>query len=343
MKNIRRTLVGLVLIGCALICTSCGAKKIPDETLKAAIQSWDSAYSDYGLTIKNFDVQSRNYDKKYATESVTVAVTAENMEATCNIRYEVVGEYGDKGQYGDRHWNIADVSIEDRDVSPKNSLPESRVEELAEELLQQSENRRSHVSEMEYRYDRSVQSTVPVMITLRSNIPFVETVCNYNVTFRYTLDGWECDDAESQEGQRTTRLTDDLCGTWSYVDEEGVSYGVVIDKVDRMTINMKCYTTSNKTGRDAVIRQLSQSTFQISMECLYDNHYRIKGNFGEAGSRENGYYTIALTIYPANMSSFNSTIIHGNFIEEGVCMLLGVYQGNIKDNWFRVGYLLTKQ
>ena len=112
MRN-RTSIVILCSITVSALLSGCGASnKIPDATIKTAIQDSTNIYSDYNLAIQELSFLSRNYDKKEKTESVTVTVNAENADSTYTATYDIWGELIDKT------WNITSVTPTSEEIKP---------------------------------------------------------------------------------------------------------------------------------------------------------------------------------------------------------------------------------
>lgn len=221
-----------VVLTTLLFCTACGgSKKIPDELLKQAIQNQDDNYGAYGLSITDFQVGNRNYDSNYKSESVSVSVRAENGDSSYEASYEVTGLYESK------NWKVTSVSQTDMTVLPKSPLPQSIVDERVQKLLQEEENVRYCLTQVGYcEYSTELEQNIMAKVQLCSNTQYVDMTREYELNYRYTLDGWTLE----TEGSTSVmfQFTDDLCGTWVASKGEE-SYRFVIDHIEGDTAYVK--------------------------------------------------------------------------------------------------------
>ena len=75
MRN-RTSIVILCSITVSALLSGCGASnKIPDATIKTAIQDSTNIYSDYNLAIQELSFLSRNYDKKEKSGNFLIRMT----------------------------------------------------------------------------------------------------------------------------------------------------------------------------------------------------------------------------------------------------------------------------
>lgn len=130
MRN-RTSIVILCSITVSALLSGCGASnKIPDATIKTAIQDSTNIYSDYNLAIQELSFLSRNYDKKEKTESVTVTVNAENADSTYTATYDIWGELIDKT------WNITSVTPTSEEIKPKAVLSYEDISLLSDKIVE---------------------------------------------------------------------------------------------------------------------------------------------------------------------------------------------------------------
>lgn len=367
MKKITAALMGIAVVLAAFSFTACsGTKQMTDDFLQNVVNDMDGNYNAYRLEIVSFDVNDRNYDKKYKTESVTVSVTAENEESTYQASYSIVGQYGDKGMYGDKHWVVADRGQNYADVTPKFSLPQSMLEEVAASLLDRSENKKHLITRLTaLDYSTSLKNHIDAEIELSSEAPYINATAVYReVPFSYSLDGWKLDvDLNSLTCERNIQLKDDLCGTWLYTDKDGDTYGFVIDKVDGLTISIKCYADSDDDGwRAYALKQFSnKSPVQVTLQEDGQDSSRLVGTVvDDTVSREEKDYIwgtgavmrtlhsdrkVDIWFYPQRNGEFSNTLIYGDEYlrgTSGTCMMMCIYSGEYR-NMFDAGYVLTKQ
>ena len=232
MKKIKRLLLSIAALLMLFSCVACGgSQKMPDDLLKAAVQDEDSNYSAYGLSITNFQVSDRNYDRDYKTESVAVDVQAENEDSSYVVSYMITG------QYADRSWNVTNVLKSDVYVLPKKPLPETVVDSDIAQLLQEKENVRYYLTQVEYcNYSNALEQDITADVQLGSNTQYMNATRNYQLFYEYTLDGWEF--TGQTEGDVQVQITDDLCGTWVASNGED-SYKFVIDHIESDTAYVK--------------------------------------------------------------------------------------------------------
>lgn len=232
MNKMKRWMILAVVLTTLLFCTACGgSKKIPDELLKQAIQNQDDNYGAYGLSITDFQVGNRNYDSNYKSESVSVSVRAENGDSSYEASYEVTGLYESK------NWKVTSVSQTDMTVLPKSPLPQSIVDERVQKLLQEEENVRYCLTQVGYcEYSTELEQNIMAKVQLCSNTQYVDMTREYELNYRYTLDGWTLE----TEGSTSVmfQFTDDLCGTWVASKGEE-SYRFVIDHIEGDTAYVK--------------------------------------------------------------------------------------------------------
>lgn len=232
MSKLKRWMILAVVLTTLLFCTACGgSKKIPDELLKQAIQNQDDNYGAYGLSITDFQVGNRNYDSNYKSESVSVSVRAENGDSSYAASYEVTGLYENK------NWKATSVSQIDMTVLPKSPLPQSIVDERVQKLLQEEENVRYCLTQVGYcEYSTELEQNIMAKVQLCSNTQYVDMTREYELNYRYTLDGWTLE----TEGSTSVifQFTDDLCGTWVASKGEE-SYRFVIDHIEGDTAYVK--------------------------------------------------------------------------------------------------------
>lgn len=232
MSKLKRWMILAVVLTTLLFCTACGgSKKIPDELLKQAIQNQDDNYGAYGLSITDFQVGNRNYDSNYKSESVSVSVRAENGDSSYAASYEVTGLYENK------NWKVTSVSQTDMTVLPKSPLPQSIVDERVQKLLQEEENVRYCLTQVGYcEYSTELEQNIMAKVQLCSNTQYVDMTREYELNYRYTLDGWTLE----TEGSTSVifQFTDDLCGTWVASKGEE-SYRFVIDHIEGDTAYVK--------------------------------------------------------------------------------------------------------
>ena len=224
--------ISMFLLTVLCLCTACGgSKQMPDDLLKTAIQNEDDNYSRYGLEIKSFSVRDRYYDSSYKSESVTVDVQAENADSAYGVTYAVAGSRQNSS------WNVSSVQEVNTTVRPKESLPRDIVNHDIDLLLQEKENVRYYLTLPAYcGYSAALEQDIKVDIQLCSDTQYLSTTRDYQLFYRYTLDGWEL--TGKNEDDVKTQITDDLCGTWVASNGED-SYKFVIDHIEGNTAYVK--------------------------------------------------------------------------------------------------------
>ena len=224
MRN-RTSIVILCSITVSALLSGCGASnKIPDATIKTAIQDSTNIYSDYNLAIQELSFLSRNYDKKEKTESVTVTVNAENADSTYTATYDIWGELIDKT------WNITSVTPTSEEIKPKAVLSYEDISLLSDKIVESVQGTKQagkFTDTCTMHIDECNISSEPSSDTANANITLVANTQCFNVyrdclaIFNYTLDGWNLSDISS--GDYTIQLNESgLVGNWA-LDETSKS------------------------------------------------------------------------------------------------------------------------
>ena len=217
MRN-RTSIVILCSITVSALLSGCGASnKIPDATIKTAIQDSTNIYSDYNLAIQELSFPSRNYDKKEKTESVTVTVNAENADSTYTATYDLWGELIDKT------WNITSVTPTSEEIKPKAVLSYEDISLLSDKIVESVQGTKQagkFTDTCTMHIDECNISSEPSSDTANANITLVANTQCFNVyrdclaIFNYTLDGWNLSDISS--GDYTIQLNESgLVGNWA--------------------------------------------------------------------------------------------------------------------------------
>ena len=231
MKKIKRLLLSAAALLMLLSLVACGSsQKMPDELLKTAIRKEDN-YNGDKLSITDFQVENRNYDSDYKTESVTVEIQAENEDSSYKASYEVMG------QYENHNWGITSILKTDSTVLPKKPLSQAVVDRKVEQFLSNEKNVQYNLTQVNYcNYSDALEPNIAVDVQLGSNTQYVSTTRNYRLVYQYTLNGWVA--IEESEDDIQVQITDDLCGTWVASNGED-SYKFVIDHIEGDTAYVK--------------------------------------------------------------------------------------------------------
>ena len=344
MSKLKRWMILAVVLTTLLFCTACGgSKKIPDELLKQAIQNQDDNYGAYGLSITDFQVGNRNYDSNYKSESVSVSVRAENGDSSYAASYEVTGLYENK------NWKVTSVSQTDMTVLPKSPLPQSIVDERVQKLLQEEENVRYCLTQVGYcEYSTELEQNIMAKVQLCSNTQYVDMTREYELNYRYTLDGWTLE----TEGSTSVmfQFTDDLCGTWVASKGEE-SYRFVIDHIEGDTAYVKYQANflmkKWSWGGSVLVSKGYETLTPVKIKVTDDSgqlkYYHAQIDF-ETTTFEQGWgdtrVTIGMSIYPKHCPQWISP--NGTVEDEKAYALSSLSTPDVQKG-INGAYILTKQ
>lgn len=342
MNKMKRWMILAVILTALLFCTACGgSKKIPDELLKQAIQSQDDNYGAYGLSITDFQIGNRNYDSNYKSESVSVSVRAENGDSSYAASYEVTGLYENK------NWKVTSVSQTDMTVLPKSPLPQSIVDERVQKLLQEEENVRYCLTQVGYcEYSTELEQNIMAKVQLCSNTQYVDMTREYELNYRYTLDGWVL----ATEGGTNVQVqfTDELCGTWVASKGEE-SYRFVIDHIEGDTAYVKYQANflmkEWSWGGSMLVSKGYDTLTPVKIEVTnaWSQYYHVRINFETTTFNQGGFdtsVTIGMSIYPKHCPQWISP---NGTVEDEKAYALSSLSTPDGQKGINGAYILTKQ
>ena len=342
MNKMKRWMILAVILTALLFCTACGgSKKIPDELLKQAIQNQDDNYGAYGLSITDFQGGNRNWKNNHKRESVSVSVRAENGDSSYAASYEVTGLYENK------NWKVTSVSQTDMTVLPKSPLPQSIVDERVQKLLQEEENVRYCLTQVGYcEYSTELEQNIMAKVQLCSNTQYVDMTREYELNYRYTLDGWTLE----TEGSTSVmfQFTDDLCGTWVASKGEE-SYRFVIDHIEGDTAYVKYQANflmkEWSWGGSMLVSKGYDTLTPVKIEVTnaWSQYYHVRINFETTTFNQGGFdtsVTIGMSIYPKHCPQWISP---NGTVEDEKAYALSSLSTPDGQKGINGAYILTKQ
>lgn len=317
MKKVKVILAGMV-VSILLLCTACGGStKMSNELLKSAIMESNANYDTYSLSITDFSVSNRSYDKQYKTEDVMVEIVAENQESTYETTYAVMGSR-ESG-----NWNVTSVQLVEETTLPKEVLLDELVIQEAAKLLQDQKNERYNLTGVKsWDYSVEPKQNVGVDLHLCSDTMYMNTTRDYELNYQYSLSGWKL--TKENGSDVNVEITNELCGTWTGFNAED-DYEFVIDHIEGDTayVKYRVKVLMPKYGwsKELITRGYDTLT-PVQISVVYNDwespYYGLEIIFEKTKYSPYGMFddpmTIGMRVYPRASGSWNYS---NGTVEEG--------------------------